>query len=153
MVTRSHTQDQDSIPAGGNGGPIMSMDLNPEIVCFLIDLAKEFHAKEDLSLPESSSSLADDWATEVLADHEEDPTYQQMVAQIEDLEPDQQITLVALMWLGRGDFTLEEWGEALEQAASAHNDHTADYLISTPLVADYWREGLNLHEYSCGDSG
>ncbi|MGQ9426628.1 DUF3775 domain-containing protein [Gilvimarinus sp. F26214L] len=129
----------------------MSMDLNPEIVCHLIDLATEFHAKEDVSFPDSASNPSDDDATQVLADHQDDPSYQTMVATIEDLEPDQQITLVALMWMGRGDFTLEEWDEALEQAAAEHNDRTADYLIATPLVADYWREGLNLHEYSCGE--
>lgn len=130
----------------------MSMDLNPEIVCFLIDLAKEFHTKEEVSLPESSSSPSDDFATQVLADYESDPTYQELVTQIEDLEPDQQITLVALMWLGRGDFSLDEWDDALEQATAEHNERTADYLIATPLVADYWREGLNIHEYSCGES-
>lgn len=129
----------------------MSMDLNPEIVCFLIDLAKEFHAKEEVSFPETSSSPSDDWAKQVLADHVDDPSYQELITTIEDLEPDQQVTLVALMWLGRGDFSLDEWEEALEQATAEHTDRTADYLIATPLVADYWREGLNLHEYSCGE--
>lgn len=131
----------------------MSMDLNPEIVCFLIDLAKEFHAKEAVSFPETSSHPSDDGAMQVLADHADDPSYQTLITQIQDLEPDQQITLVALMWLGRGDFSVDEWDEALEQAAAEHNNRTADYLIATPLVADYWREGLNLHEYSCGESG
>ena len=73
-----------------------------------------------------------------------------MKATIGDLDPDQQICLVALMWLGRGDFALEEWDDALEQARDAHNDRTSDYLIATPLVADYLEEGLNLHGYRCG---
>jgi len=32
-----------------------------------------------------------------------DPTYAELKTTIDDLEPDQQIRLVALMWLGRGD--------------------------------------------------
>lgn len=129
----------------------MSMDLNPDIVCFLVDLATEFHTKEEVSFPDTASDPSDDWAKQVLADHVEDPCYQTMLTTIQDLEPDQQITLVALMWLGRGDFSLDEWEDALEQAGDEHNDRTAEYLIGTPLLADYWREGLNLHDYSCGE--
>lgn len=128
---------------------LMSMDLNPDIVCHLVDLATEFHAKEAVSFPEPA-----DYPTEprqILADHTDDPTYQNMVAIINDLDRDQQITLVALMWLGRGDFSLDEWNDALALAGAEHNERTAEYLIGTPLVGDYWREGLNLHEYSCGE--
>lgn len=132
--------------------PLMSMDLNPDIVCHLIDLATEFHAKEAVSIPETTpDSPAEDWARQILADHSDDPTYMNMVSIIEDLDRDQQITLVALMWLGRGDFSLDEWTDALDMAEAEHNERTADYLIASPLVADYWREGLNLHEYSCGE--
>lgn len=130
----------------------MSMELNPDIVCHLIDLASQFHAKEAVSIPETTpDSPAEDWSRQILADHADDPTYMNMVSIIDDLDRDQQITLVALMWLGRGDFTLDEWPEALATAEAEHNERTADYLIATPLVADYWREGLNLHEYSCGE--
>jgi len=37
-----------------------------------------------------------------------DFAYEELKTTIEDLEPDQQVCLVALMWLGRGDFTLED---------------------------------------------
>jgi hypothetical protein len=56
---------------------------------------------------------------------------------------------VALMWLGRGDYDLEEWEDALEQARESWSAHTAEYLIATPLVADYLEEGLSMHGYSC----
>ncbi|MDH3280867.1 MAG: DUF3775 domain-containing protein [Gammaproteobacteria bacterium] len=129
----------------------MDIELNPETVCFLIGKAHEFHAKEEVIISEEPDepTHADDWALEALADHVEDPTYREMASTIEDLEPDQQVCLVALMWLGRGDFSLDEWDEALEQAADAHNNRTASYLIATPLLADYLEEGLALHEYHC----
>ncbi len=127
----------------------MNIDLNPEIVCFLIAKAHEFHAKDEVSLTEMPSEAGDDWAREALSDYVEDPTYQEMSSTIDDLEPDQQVCLVALMWLGRGDFSLDEWDDALEQAADAHNNRTASYLIATPLLADYLEEGLALHDYYC----
>lgn len=149
--TPSEPSESSARPQPGDM-PIMNMNLNPDIVCHLIDLATEFHAKEAVSIPETTpDSPAEDWARQVLADHAHDPTYMNMVSIIDDLDRDQQVTLVALMWLGRGDFSLDEWDEALETAEAEHNERTADYLIATPLVADYWREGLNLHEYSCGE--
>lgn len=126
------------------------IDVNPDTVCFIIDKAREFHAKEQVSIPETPTSPADDWAIQVLADHLDDFTYRELKTTINDLEPDQQVCLVALMWLGRGDFSLEEWNDALAQARDAHNNRSADYLIATPLVADYLEEGLNAHGYTCG---
>lgn len=126
------------------------IDVNPETVCFIIDKAREFHAKEAVSFPEAPSSPSDDWAMQVLADHLDDFSYQELRTTIRDLDPDQQICLVALMWLGRGDFVLEEWDDALAEARSAYNTRSAEYLIATPLVADYLEEGLDLHGYTCG---
>ena len=75
------------------------LELNPETVCFLISKAKEFHAKEDVVIPNEPLSPSEDWARQVLADHADDLTYQEFKSTINDLEPDQQANLVALMWL------------------------------------------------------
>lgn len=123
------------------------IDLNPDIVQFIIDKSREFQAKEAVSIPEPPNSPADDWAMQVLADHADDFTYQELASTINDLEPDQQITLVALMWLGRGDFSIEEWDDALAQARDAYNARSAEYLIATPLLSDYLEEGLSAHGY------
>ncbi|HHH45450.1 MAG TPA: DUF3775 domain-containing protein [Thiotrichales bacterium] len=125
------------------------LDINPDIVCAIIDRAREFQAKEDVVFPEDGMNPTDDWAMQTLANHHDDLTYLELKSAIEDLEPDQQATLVALMWLGREDFTIDEWDRALAQANENWNDHTADYLISTPLVADYLQEGLRLHGHEC----
>ncbi len=123
------------------------IDLNPDTVNFIIDKSREFQAKDSVSIPEPPDSPTGEWAAGVLADHVEDFTYQELASTIDDLEPDQQICLVALMWLGRGDFALEEWEDALAQATDAYNARTAEYLIATPLLSDYLEEGLNLHGY------
>ncbi len=125
------------------------IELNPEIVCFIIDKARAFHVKEQVVIPESPLSPSDDWALQILSDHTDDPAYLEAKAAIDDLEPDQQMIVVALMWLGRGDFTYEEWQETLQDAQDRWTPRTADYLLTTPLVADYLAEGLSLHGYSC----
>ena len=125
------------------------IDLNPDIVCTIIARAREFHAKEGVVIPETPNSPADDWGLQVLADHVDDPSYQELVYGINELEPDQQATLLALCWLGRGDYELEEWDSTLEDAADNVGPNFAEQLIATPLLADYLLEGLSLHGYAC----
>ena len=125
------------------------LDINHETVCFLCDKARLFHGKEDVVIPEVPDSPSDDWGRQMLADHAGDTTFQEFKATIDDLEPDQQQMVVALMWLGRGDFAFDEWQNALDEAASSWNDYTAEYLIAHPLLADYLAEGLAAFDYSC----
>jgi hypothetical protein len=56
---------------------------------------------------------------------------------------------LALAWLGRGDFTIEEWRDGLAQVRDVRQHHTADYLLGTPLLADFLEEGLAQFELSC----
>ena len=125
-----------------------SLDLNPEIVRFIIDKVHEFHSREDVTFPEEDEAQAvnEDLAQQFATDFAGDPYYQELSTTIDDLEPDQQMTLVALMWVGRGDYSLGEWEEALDFAEEAWTDHTAEYLIGTPLLADYLAEALQQFE-------
>ena len=127
------------------------LELNPETVCFLISKAKEFHAKEEVVIPDEPFSPSEDWARQVLADHEGDLTFQEFKASVDDLEPDQQVAVVALMWLGRGDYDEDQWEAACIDAKSEWTPRTAEYLMATPLVADYLDEGLSLLGYSCDE--
>lgn len=125
------------------------LELNPETVCFLIGKAREFHAKEEVVIPDEHLSPSEDWARQVLAVHGGDPTFQEFKATIYDLEPDQQATVVALMWLGRGDYDEDQWNAAYSEAVSANTSRTAEYLIATPLLSDFLEEGLSMLGYSC----
>jgi hypothetical protein len=123
------------------------LNVNPETIRFIIDKAQEFQVKEGVTIPETPLSPSDDWARQIMADHTDDPVLQQIRDTVEDLEPDQQAELVALMWLGRGDYESGEWEAAVRQAAESANDRTADYLIGTPLLGDFLAEGLSMLGY------
>ena len=125
------------------------LELNPDTVCFLISKAKEFHAKEEVVIPEEYLSPSEDWARQMLADHVDDPTFQEFITTINDLEPDQQAAVVALMWVGRGDYDQDQWNTAYSEAVSASTPRTAEYLLATPLLADFLEEGLSMLGYSC----
>jgi hypothetical protein len=127
------------------------LELNPDTVCFLIDKAHEFHAKEDVVIPDTPGSPTEDWALQVLADHGDDATLQEFKNTVQDLEPDQQVQLVALLWLGRGDYSVDEWDDALAEARRSWTPRTAEYLIAHPLLADYFEDALSELGYSCED--
>lgn len=50
--------------------------------------------------------------------------------------------MLALLWLGRGDYDAQSWAEALLQARETRTTTEADYLLGTPLLADYLEEGV-----------
>ena len=126
------------------------MDLNPETVFSLVDRAQQFQVNEQLVVPDEDLSPTDDWTERATAQHGNDPVYQELKTTIEDLEPDQQVSLVALMWIGRGDFSAEEWDDAYERAGDSWNNRSAEYLIGTPLLADYLTMGLEHLGYTRG---
>lgn len=125
------------------------LDVNIDNVCRLIELAREFHAQEGVVIPEEPNDPGDDWQVQILAAHASDASLAEFKSVVDDLEPFQQQEIVALLWVGRGDFTLEEWDDVLVQAADAWNERTAEYLIAHPMLAEYLTDGLDLHGYRC----
>jgi hypothetical protein len=126
-------------------------DINTEKVCFVIAKAREFDVKVGVVEPNPGGSPIDGEALDVLQDYAEDPTYQEIKVFIDGLNEDEQIDLVALTWLGRGDYGAAEWDEARAEAQRARDEHghTADYLLGAPLLGDYLEEGLAAFNQSC----
>ncbi len=130
-------------------GPAVDLTISPERVCFLVVKAREFDAKTAVSDPDPGSNPADDMDASVLEDHEDDPVAEEMVSAIHALAEDEQVELVAIAWLGRGDGTVDDWEALKAQAEEAHNRRTARYLLGMPLLGDYLEEGLALLGRSC----
>ena len=119
------------------------LGVSVEKVAFLIEKMREFDVKEGASDPDSGSNSADDNMIDVLDDNGDDPVVREITGFINAMTEDEQIDLVALMRLGRGDGGIEEWDELRREAADGHNNHTASYLLGEPLVSDYLAEGLD----------
>ncbi|MFP7569140.1 DUF3775 domain-containing protein [Marivita sp. S2033] len=62
---------------------------------------------------------------------------------IDRMDEEEQAALVAVMWIGRGVFEVEEWDEAYNTAVTEATTPTADYLIGTPHLADHLESGLD----------
>jgi hypothetical protein len=73
---------------------------------------------------------------------------------IADLNEDEQASLIALAWVGRGDYEAGEWDEARALAAERNQGRdAADYLLSMDNLGDLLAEGaaafgFNLEDYT-----
>jgi hypothetical protein len=127
------------------------LTISLEKLAYIITKAREFDVEVPPVDEDSGSNPSDDAEWDVLQASADNPTYQELVDAINGLGDPERIELLALTWLGRGDYTKEEWREALEEARRIHDEKETQYLIGTPLLADYLEEGLSQLGYSLED--
>lgn len=120
------------------------LKINLDTVLWIVNLTREFHAKEEVVFPDDSMEGNDgDWAMQVLADHGSDRTLQELRSGVQALDRELQAELLALKWLGRGDYSVDEWEDALQDAIDNWSPEIMDRLIATPLISEYLLEALD----------
>jgi hypothetical protein len=115
---------------------VPNLSISPEKVFFIIAKSRQSEGNAN------QSDLAADPDDDMPEDHPHSTDRSELSGFIRGLNVDEQIDLVALMWLGRGDGDLDGWRDLHAEASRAHNNRTASYLIGTPMLADYLEEAL-----------
>jgi hypothetical protein len=128
-----------------------TLSINADTVAAILLQARAFDAKVDQSDPDSGSNPSDDSSVDALEFGASDDTLRELMSEISDLNDDEQRELIALAWLGRGDFSLLEWSDALKSAADIGRARTPRYLTGIPMVSDYLEEGMSLFNLSIQD--
>ena len=72
----------------------------------------------------------------------DDPTEAELQEMINDLNDDEIVDVIALVWVGRGDFGIEDIEEARELARERHQGSSSRYLMGIPTLAEYLSEGV-----------
>lgn len=127
-----------------------SLEISPTKVGYVIVKAREVAAK--VGAWEDDGASSDHDADSILEAFSDDATWAELKGFIADLNEDEQASLVALAWIGRGSFGPEELDEALETARSERTNRTDEYLLGMPMLADYLEEGLDRLGYSVEDA-
>lgn len=115
-------------------GEEFDLGISLEIVATVVDLANAVQDAEEGLL--SGEDDEDE-------DEDEDEITEEMLTDfIDELNEEQQVALIALAWVGRGDYEPEEWAEALKLAAerNARGDASA-YLTGMEGLGDLLSEG------------
>lgn len=123
-----------------------ALNLPLDRIAFIIIKAREYDVKEEDSDPDTGSNAADDGQTDVLTNKADDPVREELLGAIRSLNEDERMRLVALAWLGRGTYGLDEWKDAVATARSEHSRRTAEYLLGLPLLGDYLEDGLAMFD-------
>jgi hypothetical protein len=120
---------------------VETLGISRDVLSYIVLKARAFDAQAGVSDPNEGSNPTDDRDVSVLEGQSDDPTVQELSDAIAALSGDEQVALVALVWVGRGDFSAEEWEEAKQTARERHKGSTTRYLVGMPLLGDYLEEG------------
>lgn len=121
--------------------------ISPDKVCWAVVKAREIDVK--VAPEELDDASNEDMMNRILEDYADDATFEELRSFLSALNDDELEDLLALTWLGRGDDTVDEWPEILGEVRDVRERHTVDYLLGTPLLADYLEEGLAKFGLSC----
>lgn len=84
-----------------------------------------------------------------ISSEDEDGRRGQMVEFVAGLNVEEQVDLLALIWLGRGDYDISEWDDALTEAEARIAARDPDYMIGDAALPEYLGGGLEAFGRSC----
>lgn len=141
----------------------IDLTIDPAMAYRVADLAREYQT-EDMAPadddgwevdtdpgddPISSAEDLIDAADE--SDVEVDGIEQELQDVVAAFNIDAKSDLLALILVGRGDFSADDWSLARRQARESVSDQLATYIEETPLVSDYLVEALEAMGYPQSD--
>lgn len=127
--------------------------ISVEKVCALIEAARELAGKVpstagDRTTTGDDSKLATIDEPEGIGE-DEDARRRETVEFIAGLNVEEQTDLLALIWLGRGDYDISEWDEAVAEAEARIAARDPDYMIGDAALPEYLGDGVEAFGLTC----
>lgn len=116
-----------------------NLGIDRETLAYIVLKARAYDELTPSDDPDDGSDAVDDGFVDALEDSSDNPVGRELRVAITDLDVDAQTSLVALMWMGRGDYA--SWKEAYRAARERAEAPTWRYLMGEPLLGDYLEEG------------
>jgi hypothetical protein len=124
------------------------LEISTAKIAHVINCAREYDAKTSGWEDALQSGFREERGGTMLENFSTDAASAELAEVIAGLNDDEQASLVALAWLGRGSFPAEALDEAIAAAKAEKVDKTEAYLMGIPLLADYLKEGMDKLGYS-----
>jgi hypothetical protein len=128
------------------------LQVATDIVGHVILKAREVDVKVDPADEPDSLDQDDATSETIIEDMPGDATRQELVEFLRSLNEDEQASLIALAWIGRGTYAPEELDEAIQLAKQEHATNAVRYMMELPLLGDYLEEGLDALGLSVEDA-
>jgi hypothetical protein len=124
--------------------------INPDKVCGFLEAARELAGRVPGTTGDKTTT-GDDSPLTFMEQSDDDPTRLQMIEFVDGLNVAEQADLLALIYLGRGDFSLAEWDDAVREASDRIDARDADFMIGDRALPDYLAEALDAFGKTCPD--
>jgi len=115
------------------------LGISLESVAAIVDAARAVQETEESGADEREEEDEEGLDAEDDENMDEDA----LRAFIAELNEDEQASLIALAWIGRGDYTGEEFEEARNLARERNVRDPAEYLLGIDMLGDMLEEGLS----------
>jgi Protein of unknown function (DUF3775) len=127
--------------------------ISVEKVCALIEAARELAGKVP-STAGDRTTTGDDSELVTIEEPEgigedEDARRRETVEFIVGLNVEEQTDLLALIWLGRGDYDISDWEEAVGEAEARIAARDPDYMIGDAALPEYLGDGIEAFGLTC----
>ena len=123
------------------------LGISLESVAAIVDAARAVQEGEE----SGALSRADEDEEGLDAEDDENMDEDALRAFISELNEDEQAALIALAWVGRGDYEADDWEEARNLARERNIRDPATYLLGIEMLGDMLEEGLEALGLSLGD--
>src|SRR5436309_7542304 len=123
--------------------------ISSEKVCALIEAARELAGIVPSTAGDATTTGDDSRLVTLERSPDNDDRRREAIAFIAGLNVDEQTDLLALIWLGRGDYDIEEWDDALTEAEARIAARDPDYMIGDAALPEYLGDALEAFGLSC----
>jgi hypothetical protein len=134
-------------PATGEGDDPAELNIGLDKLQDIVLKAREFDQEDFPDEPDPGGDPEELQDREEHLDEGDDPTEAELRVLIDDLNDDEVVDLIVLVWIGRGDFGIDELTEARDLAKERHQGSSSRYLMGIPTLAEYVVEGLSAAGY------
>src|SRR5690348_9770458 len=116
--------------------------ISTDKVCAFIEAAREVAGKVP-STAGDRTTTGDGSRLVTIEDYPADDARRQLMVEfVAGLNVEEQTDLLALIWLGRGDYELPDWEDALAEAEARIAARDPDYMIGDAALPEYLGAGL-----------
>ena len=142
------------------GDRAFDLTINPEVAYRIAVLAQSYQGEGIMPVEDDEvidDDVGDDPITDVeaIADEAENPHEDVLDDELEGLirglNVDAKHDLLALIWVGRGDYEASDWAAARRAAREAEPFDVTDYLEELQMGSDYIEDALEAMGYEPPD--
>lgn len=129
------------------------LEISPSKVVHVIARSRGPEVKAEAFDAEAGFDFPDGGEEFFFEDHAGDVTREEFREFLGTLNGDEQASLIALAWIGRGTYAPGELDEAISAAKAGHGTNASAYLFSLPLLPDYLEDAMEQLGISAGEAG